>query len=74
MLVQGLWNKGIGCLLDTLVTDTVARLYLELSSAKVLKEAEKLKKDKDLAPCLARRRGFMPLIYSVDGMAGKEAK
>ena len=74
MLVQGLWNKGIGCVLDTLVTDTVARSYLELSSAKVLKAEKKLKKDKYLAPCLARRRGFMPLVYSVDGTAGKEAK
>ena len=35
---------------------------------------EKVKKDKYLAPCLARRGGFMPLVYSVDRMAGKEAK
>ena len=27
-----------------------------------------------LEACLARRRGFMPLVYSVDGMACKEAK
>ena len=40
----------------------------------MLKVAEKIKKDKYLAPCLDRRRGFMPLVYSVDGMAGKEAK
>ena len=33
-----------------------------------------MKKDKYPAPCLARRQGFMPLVYSADGMAGKEAK
>ena len=56
------------------MTNTEARSYSDLSSAKVLKNAEKIKKDKYLAPCLARRRGFMPLVYSVDGIAGKEAK
>ena len=35
---------------------------------------EKVKKDKYFAPCLARRRGFMPLVYSVGGMAGEKAK
>ena len=74
VLVHGLWNKGTGCVLDTRVTDTDARSYAQLSSAQVLKAAEKIKKDKCLAPYLARRRGFMPLVYSVDGMAGKEAK
>ena len=74
VLVHGLWNKGTGCVLDTRVTDTDARSYAQLSSAQVLKAAEKVKKDKYLAPCLARWRGFMPLAYSVDGMAGKEAR
>ena len=34
----------------------------------------KEKKDKDLDACLERRRSFAPLVYSVDGMACKEAK
>ena len=33
-----------------------------------------MKKDKYLEPCLERRRTFMPVVYSVDGMACKEAK
>ena len=74
VLVHGLWDKSTGCVLDTRVTDTDARSYAQLSSSQVLKAAEKVKKDKYLAPCLARRGGFMPLVYSVDGMAGKEAK
>ena len=67
-------SSRTGCVLDTRVTDTDARSYAQLSSAQVLKAAEKVKQDKYLAPCLARRRGFMPLVYSADGMAGKEAK
>ena len=74
VLVHGLWNKGTGCVLDTWGTDTDAISYSDLSSSKVLKTSEKLTKDSYLALCLARRRIFMPLIYSVDGMAGKEAK
>ena len=61
-------------MLDTRVTNTDARSYSDLSSSKVLKNAEEIKKDKYLAPCLAMRRGFVPPIYSVDGMAGKESK
>ena len=41
---------------------------------KVLAKCEKLKKDKHLQACLERRRDFTPLVYSVDGMAGRETK
>ena len=34
----------------------------------------KKKKDKYLQACLDRRRTFTPLLYSVDGMACKEAR
>ena len=34
----------------------------------------KRKKAKCLQPCLDRRRSFAPLVYSVDGMACKEAR
>ena len=35
---------------------------------------EKTKKDKYLKACLDRRRHFSPLVYSVDGLAGKETR
>ena len=41
---------------------------------KVLEAQEKEKKDKYLRPCHERRKDFTPLVYSVDGMAGREAK
>ena len=39
---------------------------------KVLAQHEKRKKDKNVEACIARRRTFTPLIYSVDGLQGKE--
>ena len=60
-------------MLDIRVTDTDAKSYQNIASAKVLERAAKEKKDKYLDACLERRRSFVPLIYSVDGMACKEA-
>ena len=74
VLVHSLWEKGSGCVLDICVTDTDARSYQSITSRKVLERAAKRKKDKYNSACLERRRSFMPLIYSVDGMACKEAK
>jgi len=72
--IHGLWKNGETCILDVRVTDTDAKSYSSTSSAKVLEKAAKLKKDKYLDACLERRRSFAPLVYSVDGMACKEAK
>lgn len=72
--VHGLWKKGETCILDIRVTDTDAKSYASTSSAKVLEKAAKVKKDKYLDVCLERRRSFAPIVYSVDGMACKEAK
>jgi hypothetical protein len=71
--VHGLWEKGKTCILDIRITDTDAKSYAGSSSAKVLEKAAKAKKDKYEAACIARRRTFTPLVYSVDGMACKEA-
>ena len=45
-----------------------------MDSAKILERAAKQKKAKYLEACLERRRSFAPLVYSVDGMAAKEAR
>ena len=74
VMVHGLWKPGADCILDIRVTDTDARSYHNISSAKVLERAAKVKKDKYLEACLQKRRSFMPIVYSVDGMACKEAK
>ena len=74
VLVHGLWVKGSGCVLDIRVTDTDARSYQSSSSQKVLERAAKVKKAKYNDACLEMRRSFMPLVYSVDGLACKEAR
>jgi hypothetical protein len=45
-----------------------------LAPTKVLLRHEKEKKDKYGALCIKRRRTFTPLVFSVDGLLGKEAK
>ena len=74
VMVHGLWKKGESCILDVRVTDTDAKSYRATSSAKVLERAAREKKGKYEQACLDQRRSFMPLIYSVDGMRGKEAE
>ena len=51
-----------------------ARSYADKTSKRVLEDHAKRKKSKHLQPFLDRRRSFAPLIYSVDGMACKEAR
>ncbi len=40
----------------------------------VLAQQEKEKKSQYLCPCLEMGKDFTPLVYSVDGIAGREAK
>jgi hypothetical protein len=42
-------------------------------TAQVFLNQEKAKKRKYLEPCLARRRHFTPLVFSVDGLRDPEA-
>ena len=72
--VHGLWKRGQTCIIDVRVTDTDAKSYATSSSAKVLEKAAKRKRDMYKAACLERRRSFVPMVYSVDGMPCKEAR
>ena len=74
VLVRGLWETGSACVLDICITDTDQPSYKDDSSKKVLEGHVKKKKDKYLQACLNRRRTFTPLVYSVNGMACKEAR
>ena len=74
VLVHSLWEKGCGCVPDIRITDTDARSYQSIASHKVLERAAKVKKAKYNEACLEQHRSFMlPLVYSVDGLACKEA-
>ena len=72
---HGFWKRGETTVLDVKVMDTDAPSYQStLDARKVLEKAARQKKAKYLGACLERRRSFMPLVYSVDGMAAKETR
>jgi hypothetical protein len=58
---------------DVRVTDTDAPSHRNTAPEKVLQRHEKEKKEKYGALCIAQRRTFTPLVFSVDGLQGVEA-
>ena len=73
VLAHSFWSRGRGTVFDIRICDTDSRSYGATSSTKILERPAKEKKDKYEAACLERRRDFTPLVYSVDGMASKDA-
>ena len=72
--VHGFWRRGSTTIFDVRITDTDSPSYRGQAPEKVLARQEKEKKDKYNEACLARRRHFTPLVFSVDGLQGAEAK
>ena len=68
------WQRARGTIFDVRICDTDARSYANTSSDKVLERASKEKVRKYEQACLAQRRDFTPLVYSVDGLASKDAR
>ena len=62
---HGFWTRGTTAIFDVRVTDTDAPSNRNSAPAKVLLRHEKEKKDKYGALCIARRRTFTPLVFSV---------
>ena len=71
---HGFWQRGRMAIFDIRITDTEARSARGRDFTKVLAAQEKEKKDKYLSSCLQMRKDFTPLVYSVDGIAGHEAR
>ena len=61
------------CIPYFILTDTEAVSHRNKDPAKVLRQQEEAKKRKYLIPCQQAHKHFTPLIYSVDGLEGKEA-
>ncbi|EJK51473.1 hypothetical protein THAOC_29349, partial [Thalassiosira oceanica] len=74
LAIHGFVQRSKTAILDFVITDTDAPSYGHQPSKKVLEKAAKRKKDKYLEACRERRRDFIPMAYSVDGLAGKEAR
>ena len=72
--MHGFWQRGRPAIFDVHITDTDCRSHRHKAPDKVLADQEKEKKNKYLDACHERRKDFTPLVYSVDGMAGREAK
>ena len=70
----GFWADGRETIFDLRVTDTDAKSYLPIEVSKVLARQEKEKKGKYLNSCHEMRKDFTPMVYSVDGVAGREAR
>ena len=62
VLAHSFWNHGRGTVFDIRICNTDSRSYGTTSSAKILKQHAKEKKDKYEAACLERRRDFTPLV------------
>ena len=58
---------------DIQIFNLDAGSYLRMTPEKAIAKAEKEKKDLCLQSCLERRRTFIPVVYSTDGIPGAEA-
>ena len=74
LVVHGFWTRSQTAIFDVRITDTDQPSNRNTDPAKVLLRHEKEKKNKYGALCIARRRTFTPLVFSIDGLLGKEAK
>ena len=72
--VHGFWRRGQQTIFDVRVTNTECASQRRRDPRKVLASHEKLKKQKYLEPCLAQRKNFTPLVFSVDGLRGVETE
>ena len=74
LAVHGFWTRSQTAIFDVRITDRDQPSNRNTDTAKVLLCHEKEKKNKYGALCIARRRTFTPLVFSIDGLLGKEAK
>ena len=70
---HGFWSRGTTAIFDIRVTDTDAASNRHLDPLKVLRRQERAKKDKYQEACMQAHQHFTPLVFSVDGLEGKEA-
>jgi hypothetical protein len=59
--------------MDVCITDTDQPTNRNSATSKVLLRHEKEKKNKYGDLCIAKRQTFTPLVFSIDGLFGKEA-
>lgn len=70
---HGFWRSGTTAVFDIRVTDTDAAKHRNRDPAKALAKQENEKKQKYGEACREAHMHFTPLVFSVDGMEGREA-
>ena len=70
--VHGFWKTGTQCVFDIRVTDLNQSSLQRKPADKVLEAQEREKKRQYLRPCRDARRHFTPLVFSADGLMGRE--
>ena len=73
LCVRGVWLPQAEALFDIRIIDTDAQSYLGRSPTQVISVTDNEKKMKYLDAAAALRAHFIPLCFSVDGVAGSEA-
>jgi hypothetical protein len=68
------WANERDTIFDVRITDSDAPSHRTVEVSKLLARQEKEKKGKYLQNCLEMRKDFTPLVYTVDGVAGREAR
>ena len=71
---HGFWTRGTTAIFDVRVTDTDAPSNRSLDPVKVLRRQETEKKSKYGERCNQTQQHFTPLVFSVDGLEGGEAR
>ena len=72
ILLRNFWMNGTNAVMDVRMTDVDAASYDNMTTEKCLAKHEQAKKKKYLQACLAQRMHFTPLVFSIDGVMGRE--
>eukprot|EP00978_Attheya_sp_CCMP212_P037221 scaffold174009_cov63-Attheya_sp.AAC.1 len=73
LLLHGIWEQQIHCVVDIRMANVDLGSYLTSTPEKVLSRQEMEKKKKYLQACLDKRRNFTPFVSSTDRLMGREA-
>ena len=74
VLIHGLWENQITCVIDVRVTDTNQPSYLLSLPSKIIANQEMEKKKKYLDACLQQQGHFSPFVVDVYESLGTEVK
>ena len=72
-MIKGLWDSQVDAIIDVKLGDADADTYKYEPITSLLSRWEKIKKDKNGKNCHYQRKHFLPFVFSVDVILGREA-